>query len=142
MKLRVATTLVLAVDATDVRHVRAEDATGGFGIQPRHAPIVTVLVPSVVTWRDRGGAEHHVAVRGGVLLVKADAVEIATREAVTGDDLAQLERDVVARFRRDEEVEHAARGGAARLETAAIRRIYEYIRGERPRLATAEGQEE
>ncbi len=136
MKLRVTTPLQFAVDTDDVRHVRAEDATGVFGIQPHHAPIVTVLAVSVVIWRDGRGAEHYLAIRGGVLAAAADIVEIATHEAVTGDDLAQLERDVIARFRREERVEQTARAGAARLETAAIRRIYEYIRGERPRFAT------
>lgn len=134
MRLRVTTPLELAVEIEDVRHVRAEDATGAFGIQQHHAPLVTILAISVVTWRDAGGCEHHVAVRGGVLSVRAGVVEIATREAVTGDDLVQLERAVIARFRREEQVEQSARGGAARLETTAIRRIYEYIRGERPRL--------
>jgi F-type H+-transporting ATPase subunit epsilon len=135
MKLRVTTPIAFAVETDDVRHVRAEDATGAFGIQDHHAPFITMLTVSVVAWRDGAGLEHYVAVRGGVLSAKQDVVEVATREAVTGDDLAQLEHDVIARFRREAQTEQAARGGAARLETAAIRRIYEYIRGERPRLA-------
>jgi F-type H+-transporting ATPase subunit epsilon len=140
MKLRVVTPLAFAVEVDDVAHVRAEDATGAFGIQPHHASLVTMLSASVVVWRDATGGEHYVAVRGGVLATTRDGVEIATREAVTGDDLVALQRDVVARFRHEEQVEAAARGGAARLETAAIRRIYEYIRGEKPRLAMT-GQE-
>ena len=136
MKLRVTTPLLFAVDVDDVRHVRLEDATGGFGIQRGHASFVTILAVSVATWRDADGREHHVAVRGGVLSVSRDVVAIATREAVTGDDLAQLERDVIARFRRAEQIEQTARGGAARLETAVIRRISEYVRGEPPRYIT------
>lgn len=134
MRLRVTTPLQFALDVDEVRHVRGEDATGAFGIQPRHAPFVTMLAMSVVTWRDRDGHEHYVAVRGGVLAARNGIVEIATREAVIGDDLEQLEREVLERFRREEQTEQAARGGAARLETAAIRRIYEYIRGEKARL--------
>lgn len=136
MKLRVTTPLAFAVDVDGVRHVRAEDATGTFGIQRGHAPFVTILAVSVATWRDADGREHHVAVRGGVLSVSGDVVAIATREAVTGDDLGQLERDVIARFRGEEQIEHAARGGAARLETAVLRRISDYVRGERPRYIT------
>ena len=138
MRLRVTTPFEFAVDVDGVRHVRAEDATGSFGIQPHHAPLTTILAISVVTWRDADAREHHVAVRGGVLLVSGDVVVVATRDAVIGDDLVQLERDVVARFRREEVGEQTARGGAARLETAVIRRIYEYIRGERVRLSIGE----
>ena len=136
MKLRVTTPLLFAVDVEDVRHLRVEDATGGFGIQRGHASFVTILAVSVATWRDADGREHYVAVRGGVLSGAGDVVAIATREAVTGDDLVRLERDVVARFRREQQIEQSARGGAARLETAVIRRISEYVRGERPRFIT------
>ena len=136
MKLRVTTPLLFPVDVEDVRHVRVEDATGAFGIQRGHASFVTILAVSVATWRDADGREHYIAVRGGVLSVARDVVAIATREAVTSDDLAQLEHDVVARFRREELVEQSARGGATRLETAVIRRISEYVRGERPRFIT------
>ena len=138
MKLRVTTPLAIAVDADDVRHVRAEDATGAFGIQPHHGRLVSTLAISVVTWRNGSGGEHHVAVRGGVLVVSADTVEVATREAITGDDLEQLEREVIARFHREETLDRAARGGAARLEMAAIRRIYDYLRGERTHAVIGE----
>lgn len=131
MRFEVATPTAHAVEADGVRHVRIEDPTGALGIQPRHASFITVLEVSVVVWRDGQAREHYVAVRGGVLSVAADLVSIATREAVTGDDLATLERDVVQRFRREHDAERSARGGLARLKTAAIRRIYEYVRGER-----------
>lgn len=136
MRLRVTTPIAFVVDADGVRHVHLEDTTGAFGVQRGHAPFVTLLVPSVVTWRGVDGGEHHVAVRRGVVSVSGDLVVVATREAIAGDDLAQLERDVVANFRREEQIEQTARGGAARLQTAVIRRIYQYLRGERPRLMT------
>ena len=136
MRLRVITPIAFAVDVEGVHHVRLEDATGAFGVQRGHSSLVTILAPSVITWRDADEREHHVAVRRGVLSVFTDLVAIATREAVTGDDLAQLERDVAARFRREERTEQTARGGATRLQTAVIRRIYQYLRGERPRLMT------
>jgi F-type H+-transporting ATPase subunit epsilon len=138
VRLRITTPLAIAVDADDVRHVRAEDATGAFGIQPHHGRLITHLAISVVTWRDGAGREHHVAVRGGVLATNAEAVDIATREATAGDDLEQLERDVIARFHRQEATEQAARGGAARIELAAIRRICDYLRGERTRVVIGE----
>lgn len=138
MRLRITTPTMFAVDANDIRHVRVEDSTGALGIQRHHASFVTLLEPSVVTWRDARSAEHHVAIRGGVLSVADDVVAIATREAITSDDLLQLERDVVARFRREQELERSAHAGAARLETAVLRRVYEYVRGEMSRVLGAE----
>jgi F-type H+-transporting ATPase subunit epsilon len=141
MRLRVTTPLAVVVEVDDVRHVRAEDETGMFGVQTHHAGLLTVLAISVLSWRDGAGHEHHVAVRCGVLSVRSDVVEVATRDAVASDDLAQLERDVLARFRQQARAEEAARGSTARLELAAIRRIYDYVRGERSRPAISVSKE-
>ena len=131
MRLTITTPLEIVVEAGDVVHLRAEDRTGGFGILTGHADFLTALAISVVSWRDRLGAEHHVAVRGGMLQVGGDAIAIATREAVPGESLAQLESEVLARFRRGVSEEQAARADAQRLYLAAIRRILRYIRPDR-----------
>ncbi|MGO9800305.1 MAG: F0F1 ATP synthase subunit epsilon, partial [Candidatus Binatus sp.] len=73
--------------------------------------------------------EHYIAVRGGVLRVRAGkAVEIATREAVVSDDLAHLRTEVLVTMRKNVEAERAARSGVLSLEHAAIRQIYRYLR--------------
>ena len=88
MKLTVTTPLAIIAEANNVAHVRAEDDTGAFGILPGHADFLTALAISVVSWRDQDGAEHHIAVRGGMLEVNdGEAITIATREAVADDDL-------------------------------------------------------
>jgi F-type H+-transporting ATPase subunit epsilon len=135
VKLTVATPLAIVVEAADIAHLRAEDETGAFGILPRHADFLTALPVSVVTWRDRGGKEHYIAVRGGMLEVQGgDTIAIATREAVPGDDLQRLESDVLVRFRRQLAEEQTAHMDAQRLYLAAIRRIYETLR---PRTSAA-----
>ena len=128
MKLSVATPLAIVVDAADVAHLRAEDETGAFGILPGHAEFVTALAISVASWRDHQGAEHHVALRGGVLRISGDMIEIATPEAVKGDDLHSLETEVLAAFRRQQADEQAARTDAERLYLAAIREIFRFLR--------------
>jgi len=129
VRLAVTTPAGVVVHADDVRHVRAEDATGAFGILPHHDAFLTVLAISVITWRDRGDREHHVAVRGGVLRVsRDDRVEVATRDAEAGDDLEALEHAVVARYRAEAEAAAAANREAARLEAALIRRVLRTLR--------------
>ncbi len=70
MKLNVSTPLAIVVDADDLVYLRAEDETGAFGILPGHADFLTALAVSVMTWRDRTGVEHYIAVRGGILEVR------------------------------------------------------------------------
>jgi ATP synthase, F1 epsilon subunit (delta in mitochondria) len=93
MRLNVSTPLAVVVDADDVAHLRAEDETGAFGVMPGHADFLTVLAISVVTWRDRRGAEHHVAVRGGMFEVRGgDSIVIATKKQFAATTCAILRR--------------------------------------------------
>lgn len=129
MKLIVTTPTEVAVNEERVRYVRAEDSSGAFGIEPRHADLLTTLAICVVRWRDERDVEHYVAVRSGVLRVRdGQVVEIATREAVVNDDLAHLRSQVLSAMIKNVEREQSARSGALRLEHAAIRQVYRYLR--------------
>jgi F-type H+-transporting ATPase subunit epsilon len=129
VRLTITTPTRVVVDASDVAALSAEDETGSFGIWPRHADLLTVLVPSVVSWRQTNGREQHCAVHGGLLTVSGGArIAITTREAIVGDDLVGLEADVRRRFAEAAERESQARTDAARLHAAAIRRILGYLR--------------
>jgi F-type H+-transporting ATPase subunit epsilon len=138
VRLTVTTPLAIVVEADHIAHLRAEDETGAFGILTGHADFLTALAVSVASWRDDRGAEHHVALRGGMLEVRGgNAIAIASPEAVSGDDLHQLESEVLARFRRQLAEEQVARTDAQRLYLAAIRQIVRFLRMERaPSLPT------
>jgi F-type H+-transporting ATPase subunit epsilon len=132
MKLSVTTPLAIVVEADHVRHVRAEDATGAFGVLPGHADFLTALTVSVISWLDETGIEHHVAVRGGMLeVLYGEVIRVATREAVPDDDLHRLETEVLAAFGRRTEDEATARTDAQRLYLAAIRQICRFLKSER-----------
>ena len=129
MRLTIVTPLVIVVDGAEVAHLRAEDATGAFGILPHHADFLTALEISVATWRDVQGREHHVALRGGMLEVRGgETITIATPEAVLGEDMHRLEHEVLAVFEREIVEERAARIDAERLYVAAIRQIFRVLR--------------
>ncbi len=142
LDLVITTPTAVVVRSAAVTHLRAEDDSGAFGILPGHADLLTALSVSVVSWREADdnakadengtGRERHCAVRGGVLTASDGArIAVATREAVAGDDLAALERDVLTRFRQERAAEGEARGGARRLRLAAVRHILSYLRPDR-----------
>jgi F-type H+-transporting ATPase subunit epsilon len=134
VRLTIVTPAALVAEVDPVRHVRAEDPTGSFGILPGHADLLTVLVVSVLVYRDEAGRERFVAVRGGVLTVRERrAVEVLTREAVASDDLDQLERDVLVRYRRTAAAEEEAARGLRRLEGALLCRVADHLRITGPR---------
>jgi F-type H+-transporting ATPase subunit epsilon len=134
LRLSITTPTAIVISAGDVAYVRAQDSTGLFGIQPGHAEFLTALAISVLVWRYTASGEHYAAVRGGVLQVRnGESVEVATREAVIGEDLRKLREVVLARMTRNAEMEKAARVGALGLQQAAIQQIYRYLRPGEPR---------
>jgi F-type H+-transporting ATPase subunit epsilon len=54
VRLRIVTPLSVIVDE-DAAALRAEDASGAFGVLPGHAPFLTALAVSIVSWRGNGG---------------------------------------------------------------------------------------
>ena len=116
-------------DFGDITSVRAEDGSGSFGILPGHGDLITVLIPSVVSWRHADGRPGWCAVRRGILMVDGGCqVAIATRQAQLGDDLATLEHAALRRFRAELDAERRARVAATRLHTTAIRQIVRALR--------------
>lgn len=122
MRLRIVTPLAVIVDE-DTLSVRAEDASGSFGILPGHADFLTSLAISVVGWTRNDGARY-CAVRRGMLSVSdGKEVAVATREAIAGDDLSTLDTTVLDHFRADIEQERSERFESVQLQLNAIRRI-------------------
>lgn len=146
MKLVVTTPTSVVATVEDVVHIRAEDGTGAFGIEPGHADFVTVLPTSVVTWRGRDGGEGFVVVRGGVLTVRqGNLTEIAARGAASDRDISTLGQVALEQFQRSEDVEEETRTADTRLHLAAIRQIERVLQAQRgvdtplPRLDAAGG---
>jgi F-type H+-transporting ATPase subunit epsilon len=132
MRLRIVTPLSVIVDEDGVLSIRAQDASGSFGLLPGHADFLTSLTVSVVSWRGADGRARYCAVRRGVLSASDGRnVAIATREAVAGDDLATLDQTVLARFREESETEKSERVDSTRLHLAAIRQIMRHLRPDR-----------
>jgi F-type H+-transporting ATPase subunit epsilon len=123
VRLRIVTPLAVVVDE-DALAVRAEDATGSFGILPGHADFLTHLAISVVGWKRNDGSRRYCAVRRGMLSISdGHGVAVATREAIVGDDLATLDSSVLKRFRADIEQERSERFESLQLQINAVRRI-------------------
>jgi F-type H+-transporting ATPase subunit epsilon len=132
MKLLITTPTSIVVDVRDVAAIRAEDESGSFGILSGHADFLTALTVSVISWHDSEGRPGYCAVRRGVLSVTGGRlVEVATREAVRGDDLERLDQVVASEFRSAVEAERASRTESIQLELRAIRQIVRLLRPRR-----------
>lgn len=130
MRLLITDPVAIAVDAHDVVSVRAEDASGSFGVLAGHADFLTALSISVVSWRNADGDNGFCAVRGGILTVAGgNEVSIATREAHVGENLDELETVVLAGYRAHVEGERTERTASAKLRMQAIRHMVAALDG-------------
>lgn len=129
MRLLITTPTAIVVDDSDVSSVRAEDDSGSFGILQGHENLLTALKVSIVGWHGAEGRARYCAVRRGVLSVTGGSeVAIATREAIPGDDLDQLEGIVLDEFRRRTETERSSRTESLQLQMKAIRQMVRFLR--------------
>ncbi len=128
LRLVVSTPTRLLVDDPEVISLRAEDASGGFGILPGHANFVTALSPCVLRWRLEEG-ERYCALRGGVLSVRGGRqVSVACRHGVLGGELEKLETDIRAAAVAQAGAQNRARVEQARLHAYAVRQLLRFLR--------------
>ena len=132
LHLTIATPARVLLDSADVVALRAEDATGSFGILPGHAAFLTVLAPSVLRWHAANGVEQFCAVKEGVLRVSGgDEISIACREGVMGSSgmsLQELEAQVDAARAAQLDAVRRARVDETRLHAQAVRQLLRYLR--------------
>ncbi|MCA8883462.1 MAG: F0F1 ATP synthase subunit epsilon [Rhodobacteraceae bacterium] len=124
LKLTVTTPLQIVLRDDAVTSVRAEDASGDFGVRPGHADFLTVIDAGVLRWRGSDGPWRYCALRGGIFAVTGGgSVDIACREAFLGDDLAQIEGRVAAARAERVDAARRARLHDTRLHARAIRHL-------------------
>src|SRR3954462_5475849 len=107
---------VFAEDGVDM--VVAPGADGVGGILPRHAPLLTTLLPGVVRVK-RGTTEQAMAVGGGFLQVARDRVLILA-DTTEREDEIDAARAEAARLRARETLQEAVVSGQ-RLQAEAAR---------------------
>ncbi|HEX2186740.1 MAG TPA: F0F1 ATP synthase subunit epsilon [Chloroflexota bacterium] len=116
----------------DVDEVLADTAMGQIGVLPRHAPLLTLLMPGEVRLR-KGAEETVLAVGGGFLEVSHDRVVLLADSAERAEeiDLARAEearRRAVDRLAsRTSEVDDV-RAQAALMRAMARLRVAERLR--------------
>jgi F-type H+-transporting ATPase subunit epsilon len=133
LHLTITTPAVVLVDSGDVTSVRAEDASGSFGILPSHTDLLTMLTPSVVCWRTAAGHTGFCAVKGGVLTVsQGSRVAIACREGIVNGSLQTLEEKVRVVRAQQVEADRRTRVAQAELHTRAVRQLVRYLRPGQP----------
>ncbi len=129
LHLTVTTPMTVLVDEQGVQSVRAEDASGSFGILPGHTGYLTVLPASVMRWHTANGSLRYCALRSGMMTVEdGNRVAVACREGILGDDLPTLEAEVEALRAADADADRRERVEQMRLHASAVRQLMRFLR--------------
>ncbi|MFH5834284.1 F0F1 ATP synthase subunit epsilon [Halalkalibaculum sp. DA3122] len=104
--------------------VVAEAGNGFFGLLPRHVDYLAGLVPGILTYT-KEQEEHYVAVDKGILVKCGLDVMVSVRDAVEGNNLEMLEKEVRDRFRQTDRKEEEISMAMNQLEADFIRRFVE-----------------
>jgi len=117
--------------------VVAPGAEGVVGILPKHAPLLTTLLPGVVRIK-RGGSEQAMTVGGGFLQVARDKVLILADTAEREDEIDEARAEEARRRARETLQEAVVSGQRLQAETArfALRRAEARIHLARRRHGT------
>lgn len=105
------------VFAGEANMVVAPGAAGVLGILPRHAPLLTTLVPGALRIQ-QDESEVVLAVSGGFLQVNNNKVEVLTDAAERADEIDET-RAVEARQRAERALSEAQTSGRAAAEAGA-----------------------
>lgn len=125
MNLKVLLPTEVLVDQ-EVAKVTAEAENGSFCLLPRHIDFVAALPPGLLAYETQEGQEVFLAVDQGVLVKAGPRVLVSLRNAVIGEDLGELRRMVVERFRTLDDRERSTRTVLAKLEGSFVRHFVEY----------------
>ncbi|MBS4098511.1 MAG: hypothetical protein KGZ83_16940 [Sulfuricella sp.] len=101
-----------------------EDASGSFGILPRHARFMTSLVFGLSRFRGEEGAWRYLAVPGALLYCVDNELVVSTRRYLLDDDYQRISRDLLDQLLREEEALHEVKQSLHRLEEEILKRLW------------------
>jgi F-type H+-transporting ATPase subunit epsilon len=114
------------IEKTNVLSVVAETPKGSFGLLPHRLDCVTALVPGILIYKTEEDEEVYVAVDEGILVKTGQKILVSVRNAIGGNDLAQLHETVKQEFLTLDEREMGVRSVLAKMESGLIRRLAEF----------------
>lgn len=118
---------ILVPDGTVLRtqaaSLQAADASGRFGLLPKHEPFLTLLTPCILEFRDSEGRTHFAAADGGVLLMEENRASVVTREAAVADRLEEVADAAAVMLAARRAQEKGARTEFAELQASLMHEL-------------------
>ena len=106
-----------------VKKVVGEAKDGSFCLLPAHIDFMTIMVPGIFYTVTEESQDVYFAINEGFLLKTGREVTLATRNAVKGESLGSLKRQVEEDFKKINQQDRKARQALQKLEADFVRRF-------------------
>lgn len=126
MNLKVLLPSRIFIEKKNVSHIVAESTEGFFGLLPHRLDCVAAIVPGILFYQSEGENEVFIAIDQGVLVKTGSEVLITVRNAISGENLSELQQAVEKEFLTLNEREINVRSVMAKMESGLIRRLVEF----------------
>jgi F-type H+-transporting ATPase subunit epsilon len=115
------------LEQAGVTRMVVETPQGSFGLLPQRLDCTAVLVPGILLYA-AGQREAYVATDEGMMVKIGARVLVSVRNAIRGEDLAELRAAVEREFTHRDEQEQRVRSVLSKLESGLVRRLSELQR--------------
>lgn len=102
----------------------ARDASGAFGLQARHARMMTVLGYGLARFRTAEGGWHYLALPGALAYFVDGELFLSTRRYVLGDDFRTVAASVDSTLLAEDSALRSLKESVTRLEREMVRRLW------------------
>jgi F-type H+-transporting ATPase subunit epsilon len=100
-----------------------ETGDGSYGVLPHRLDCVAVLCPGILVYENEAEGEAYVAIDAGIFVKTGADVLVSVRNAIAGQDLAQLRETVEREFLDLNQQEQSLRSALLKMESGLIRRM-------------------
>ncbi len=100
-----------------------ETGDGAYGVLPRRLDCVAVLCPGILVYENEAEGEAYVAIDAGIIVKTGAKVLVSVRNAIAGQDLAQLRETVEREFLDLNQQEQSLRSALLKMESGLIQRM-------------------
>jgi F-type H+-transporting ATPase subunit epsilon len=106
-----------------VKKVVGEALNGFFCLLPGHIDFVTIMVPGIFFALTDEEKDIYMAINEGILIKTRDQVTLSIRNAIKGENLGSLKKEVEENFMKINQQERGARNALQKLEADFVRRF-------------------
>ena len=125
--------LLSAGDCRRIEGVRSfvgEDASGAFGLLPRHERFMTPLVFGLARFLGADGSWQYLATVGGIAYFSGGELSVSTRRFLLNADYSAISAALGEELTAEEKQSRELRDSLHRIQEAMLRRLWQLRRGE------------